>query len=299
MCDPNNVGHGESCDEELTNFQKNRLLPEGGDIGFDRIEGYGGAVFGYMHAILYKDQVPALRPFDGKEIPNAPWDAVHCEKYSVGNGDDVWGTGNYPRQQEIVDTRTYVDVGNQVVLKNGGVEYKLTKRLNERDNSGSLLHDWYYKLEDTVDFPAVPYGTTFTIETPLGFTDGGDAFGGKLDSPVLESPGLLTVTTPAFVNSEILQIQRNQDMSLAWTDASTKETNAFLLFGNAENQLTHFCLAGSEKAFTIAASVLNDLPATGGWLIVGQARHYIYNYEGRRIDVLSQNCNYRDYTIAN
>jgi hypothetical protein len=181
-------GHGEICPGDLNLLE----LPEGGEVRIEFFElGFNQEeLLNATEAYFYRDQTPATRDIFGPliEITREAGDELPDSTVCLdGRAGVHYNLVQWPENQAIADTRTYLDVGDSVKLvqRDGDLELEMVRsRRDEAPFNGvsraqGKIHDIIYLVEDAElegeDEYIVPQNTWFDFEVP-----------GSIDLPAFE-----------------------------------------------------------------------------------------------------------------
>jgi hypothetical protein len=255
------VGHG-CADAPI-------LLPEGGEVRFEYINKNDDAPELRTSAWFASDQTPAARPW--------PRDPAVWSEYSLNTCAYVGDRDKFPNG--IPESRTYRDMGDQITLTGGDVEFVLPRRENGQDDAVDVFHDILY-IDDLDPADAVP-DTTYAVNTP-------DAEIGQVYLPAdyeMEFPDM----------NSYVQIPAGESFPFIWE--STESTDpfqfSFVAFGDPFGPL-FICIGPDLGVMEIPASVIDELPQSG-YVQHGIFNHRVEALDERRLDLIGISCHLTDY----
>jgi hypothetical protein len=230
-------GHGEGCVDSpfvLAEHAEFRLeLFQTGPTGTGNDSRLAAQSF------FFTDQEPAARIIGGDPItirPELADQGYVCVSMAAGNRFDNGGT---PEAQAIVDTRTYIDVGDNVTMTNVADDTAITldKYLSSddpaaaTDPSANLIHDILYLADPDVDpalatqyKPAVAGSAAYpAIDLGYGqaaFTTKELADANGVGEPLIYMPSDFQLTLPTeadFYAQAGLTFTKGEDFTITYT----------------------------------------------------------------------------------
>jgi hypothetical protein len=264
--------------------------PEGGEIRVEVVNYPDGTATVAMQALFFEGQTPAIRPLDGIELGRAG-----CADWTSG---DIFDNGPTPEAQTIADSRTYVDKGASITLRQGTTDHVLDRRDDTADYSSFLLHDQIY-LKDVVRADMEVDATYEVLDLPL--TDGLNSFLEEVDGPPsIIVPRDFTIT-PSLTND--IEIPTGSDFTFTTDVVAADGDGLFVAFTNNDpGSVDYQCieLPISTGDVIIPSAVIDAMGDTGG-ILIGTFQHNPWILEdadgdNRRIDVLGVNCYFGTYT---
>lgn len=271
------------------------FLPEGGEVRLERFQlGPNDADAELaVQALFFTGQDPERRSLSGTPIQLREQFLIQgyvCLDYRDGTNHD---NGKSQAAQDIVDTRTYYDVGATVTLTNAGAPgdvIELGRFLasddpaNAIDRSSGLLHQILYRAPEATPvtrgasyLPAIAGSPAYSR---LDLAYGQSATGDELDpfgTPQIFMPPAFTLMDPAeadFYGAGALVFTRGQDLSITY-DPGTPAPGSwptivpFIAFVNDTGMVEAYCFdmepeEQDEGKFTVPFEVLDIVQENGG-----------------------------------
>jgi hypothetical protein len=278
---------------------------EGGDIRMWKIEldpepGMEPGFISGGYGFFFKDQSTPIRPQFGPKIGTD-----YCFDLRAGT---YFDNGISPYQLDLVNSRTYLDVGAEITLTNGQHTYNLPPKMDEIDPLVFLRHDRIY----ISDIPPeeIASGGHFDVHVPnVTIGKGITPDGRPIETPWVNLPGnvdvdwgTLEVSPDEMDIRGLKHLDTTQDFTVTWTQPATDEERSYFTFVTWADPESDYispfmCLnTRNEGTMTIPKEVLALLPDHGD-LVWGMTEHHAHSYDGRRLDILGMECHAALYEI--
>lgn len=298
-CGETTGGTGDDCDVHGGCDGPFALESEGGDVRLEIFRFADNSEVLNSQGWFFEGQSPGVRPLDGDPVVD-PIDGIeYCQDQTMY--DDRFDQGPSQRLLEIVNSRTYLDMGSSITLE-GPVDITLTKHTDTVDpSSGFFEHDIMY-LGDIAP-EDLPRDASYALS---GFDvgTGQDPLGNEWEGASIYMPADFEATwasdssTAAVAGLGGISFQKGDKLTITWTQPPADAPRDMALFAVIDGEtgmVTHGCVTENTGEMVVPAVITNAVP-DAGFIVHGMVQHHAYDYEGRRLDLQGLNCELWEYS---